>query len=92
MSHEFRIAETVTFQKKIASPAYRLFYDRIKEHIYPKLRSSPFWGPNIKRLKGELSGIYRYRIGNYRLFYVVDPEKKLVFILDITHRKDAYRK
>jgi mRNA interferase RelE/StbE len=42
-------------------------------------------------LKGELSSIYRYRIGDYRLFYTIDFDKKLVFILDITHRKDAYR-
>jgi mRNA interferase RelE/StbE len=55
------------------------------------LRNSPFFGPNIKRLKGEFKSIYRYRIGNYRLFYTLDFEKKVVFILDITHRKDAYR-
>jgi mRNA interferase RelE/StbE len=55
------------------------------------LRNNPFLGPNIKRLKGELSSIYRYRVGDYRLFYTLDQEKKLVFIMDITNRKDAYR-
>jgi mRNA interferase RelE/StbE len=64
---------------------------KIKQDIYPVLRNNPFFGPNIKRLKGELSSIYRYRIGNYRLFYSVDTEKRLVFILDLEQRKDAYR-
>jgi len=70
---------------------YRQYHFRIKENIYPALRKSPFFGPNIKRLKGELSSIYRYRIGDYRLFYTIDPEKKLVFILNITRRKGACR-
>jgi len=42
------------------------------------------FGPNIKRLKGKLSSIYRFRIGNYRLFYTIDSEKKLVFMLENT--------
>lgn len=55
------------------------------------MRNIPFFGPNIKRLKGELSSIYRYRIGDYRLFYTVDSEEKIAFILDVVYRKDAYR-
>jgi len=70
---------------------YRRYYSKIKDIIYPVLRNNPFLGPNIKRLKGELSFIYRYRIGNYRLFYTIDSNKKIVFILDFMHRKDAYR-
>jgi mRNA interferase RelE/StbE len=70
---------------------YKQYYSRIKENIYPALRKGPFFGPNIKRLKGEFNSIYRYRIGDYRLFYTIDFEKKLIFILDIIHRKDAYR-
>ncbi|MBN1190303.1 MAG: type II toxin-antitoxin system RelE/ParE family toxin [Dehalococcoidales bacterium] len=38
-----------------------------------------------------MSSIYRYRIGNYRLFYTVSPEKRIIFILDIANRKDTYR-
>jgi mRNA interferase RelE/StbE len=90
-SNKFKIAETLTFQKKIGSKAYKRYYSRIKDNIYPKLRDNPYFGPNIKRLKGELNSIYRYRVGDYRLFYTVDPENGLVFILDFIHRKDAYR-
>lgn len=65
------------------------YHAKIKESIYPLLRANPFCGPNIKRLKEELAAIYRYRIGNYRIFYTIDIEKKIVFILDINHRKDV---
>ena len=91
MSSSFRIAETQTFQKKIASRTYKQYYSRSKDNIYPALRNDPFFGTNIKRLKGELSSIFRYRIGDYRVFYTINSEKKLVFILDVVRRKDAYR-
>jgi mRNA interferase RelE/StbE len=73
------------------SRLFKQYYFKIKGNIYPVLRNSPFLGPNIKRLKGELSTIYRYRIGAYRLFYTIDFEKKLVLILDFMPRKDAYK-
>jgi mRNA interferase RelE/StbE len=92
LSSEFRIAETLTFQKKIRSRVYNQYYARIKERLYPSLRNNPYFGVNIKRLKGELSAIYRIRIGDYRLFYTIDPDENLIFILDILNRKDAYHK
>jgi mRNA interferase RelE/StbE len=88
---DFLIAETRTFQKRISSPEYRKLYKKITEAIYPTLRNNPFYGSQIKRLKGELQGIYRYRIGDYRLFYLVDRNRSLVFILDFKHRKSSYR-
>ena len=92
MSSDFRIAETLTFQKKIKSKLYVRYYARIKERIYPSLRNNPFFGVNIRRLKGELSSMYRIRVGDYRLFYTIDTDENLVFILDIMHRKDSYNK
>ena len=35
-------------------------------------------GTNKKKLKGDFKGYYRYRIGNYRLFYLIEKKKKLV--------------
>ncbi len=89
--NEFKIAETHTFQKKIESYEFKGYYNKIKTIIYPILRQNPYHGPNIKRLKGKLKPVYRYRIGNYRLFYTINKEKMLVFILDFIHRKEAYR-
>jgi mRNA interferase RelE/StbE len=90
-SGEFEIAETATFQKHVESRSFRRYYQKILESVYPRLRSNPYSGPNIKRLKGELKSIFRYRIGDYRLFYTIDPETRRVYILEFANRKDAYR-
>lgn len=92
MSHEkFSIAETESFQKKIENRDYRHLKPKIYQFVYPILKMNPFFGPNIKKLKGEFEGIYRYRIGSFRLFYTIEEEKLLVISIDIEKRKDAYK-
>lgn len=91
MSLLYKIAETKKFSKEISLPNAQPFHPKIKDVIYPQLQKNPFFGPNIKRLKGEMSGVYRYRIGNYRLFYTIDENDKTVFILHFVDRKEAYR-
>jgi len=87
----YKIAETETFEKKIKTLKYRNLYSKITDYIYPILRTNPFFGPNIKKLKGEFKEIYRFRIGDYRLFYKISEETVIVFIVDIESRKDAYQ-
>ena len=87
---EFKIAETNTYSKKLAKPEYRGARTKISSYVYPQLRRNPFFGPNIKKLKGELEGVYRYRIGPLRLFYTVDQAKVIVFMVNLAKRKDAY--
>lgn len=92
MFKEFQIAETITFSKKLAKDkSLEKVYKKINDYVYPILRRNPYFGPNIKRLKGELSDFYRYRVGNYRLFYQISEKKVIVFILDINHRSSAYK-
>ena len=76
---KYKIAETETFEKKVTTQKYKFLYKKIKDYIYPILRENPLFGPNIKRLKGEYKEIYRYRIGDYRLFYKVSEETVIVF-------------
>ena len=86
----FSIAETETFSERINRPEFRRYYPKIKDYVYPILRRNPFFGPNIKRLKGEYSDFYRYRIGDYRLFYQISSKTVMVYIVDIEHRSRAY--
>ena len=44
-----------------------------------------------KSLKGELKGVYSYRVGSYRIIYRVYQDKLLVIVVDIGHRRDIYR-
>ena len=45
--------------------------------------------PGVKKLKG--SDGYRIRIGDYRVLYTIDTEKKEVSVFAIGHRKEVYR-
>lgn len=46
-----------------------------------------------KALSGELRGLFRYRIGNYRAIFELDEDGSITIltILRIKHRKDVYR-
>lgn len=88
--YNFQIAETKNFQKlknKIDAKTYL----KIVNIVYPQLKSNPFYGTNIKKLKGEFEGYYRYRIGNYRLFYLIEEDKVLVIVTTFKHRKNSYK-
>lgn len=87
----YKIAETETFEKKIKTIKYKNLYSKITDYVYPILRTNPFFGPNIKKLKGEFKELYRFRIGDFRLFYKVSEETVIVFIVDIESRKDVYK-
>lgn len=91
---DFRIFETDEFEKqfKKLTPRDASFLRRkLDSYAYPQIRKEPFWGTNIKKLQGYSPDTWRYRIGNFRLFYVVDNEEQVVFILTVNHRKDAYK-
>ena len=87
----FKIAETENFQKKISQNKYKQLYSKITNYVYPLLKDNPYFGPNIKKLKGEFKDLYRFRIGDYRMFYKIVEETVIVFIIDIEARKDAYK-
>jgi mRNA interferase RelE/StbE len=55
-----------------------------------QLEKNPQSHPNIKLLKGEYLGLYRYRIGDYRIIYSVEQEVVQVFIVAIAHRSRVY--
>ena len=57
---------------------------------FEDLEINPFWGPNIKVLRGEKRR-YRYRIGTYRVIYSIDKENHKVVVTLIAPRPSAYR-
>ena len=91
MSAKFKVAETENFLKKIGKRAYQPVYNKIVNYVYPQLIKNPFFGPNIKKLKGKYSEVYRYKTGNFRLFYTIESDMVIVFIIDIEKRKDSYK-
>jgi mRNA interferase RelE/StbE len=84
--------------KVVLSPhalrCYKKFNPAVQTDIAKGIDSlvqNPVSGAKIKRLKGRLSAHYRYRVGDYRVVYTLDPGKRLVYVDYIQHRKDVYR-
>ncbi|WP_372497630.1 type II toxin-antitoxin system RelE family toxin [Tomitella gaofuii] len=44
-----------------------------------------------KRLKAPLDDRYSARRGTYRVLYRIDDAARTVTVLDVAHRRDAYR-
>lgn len=53
-----------------------------------RLADNPYRGAP---LKGDLQGLRRLRVGNYRILYEVQAEAVVVLVLRIAHRQGAYR-
>ncbi len=93
MSNNYKIFETKEFLKRLAKTSKRdkeFIEKKLSQFVYPQLKEEPHYGNNIKKLIGYNPETWRYRIGKYRLFYVIDEVEKIIFILSIDFRKDAY--
>ena len=44
-----------------------------------------------KALVGNKLGLWRYRIGDYRLICKIEDEKLIILALAIAHRRDVYK-
>ena len=44
-----------------------------------------------KKLSGKLAGVWRVRIGDFRVLYDIDDKSKRVVLLDLGHRRQIYR-
>lgn len=46
---------------------------------------------NGKALQGQLSGYWRYRVGDYRLICQIQDQELVVLVIELGHRKDIYQ-
>ena len=93
-SPDFKIFETDEFQKRLGQLTLidsRFLQRKLIEYVYPQLRKDPFFGLNVKKLKGYNPETWRYRIGRFRVFYLIDPTEQIVSILSVDNRRDAYK-
>ena len=93
-SYQYRVFETDEFVSKLeALPGRqaRTIRGKLRSYVYPQIRAQPFYGANIRKLRGFATDVWRYRIGKFRVFYTVDEDDRVVSLVTIEHRKDAYR-
>jgi len=93
LSTDYRVFETERFQKDlkaIARGGDRRVLEKLRTTVYPQLRRQPYFGSQIKKLKGYSPETWRYRIGAWRFFYEVDDVEMIVFLTAASHRGSAY--
>lgn len=84
MSWEFRITKSAAKELKRTPSVNR---ERIERKI-DLLSDNPLGG-NVKKLSGREG--YRSRVGDYRVLFALDKKKKVITILSVKHRRDAYK-
>lgn len=91
---DYRIFETEQFQddlKSIIKAGRARIVERLRDIVYSQLRKRPRFGSNIRKLKGYSPETWRYRIGDWRFFYEIEEEEKIVYIITGSHQGSAYR-
>ena len=87
----FEIDELAKRLNKLSSLDAVFLRRKLDFFVYPQIKAEPFQGNNIKKLQDYNPDTWRYRIGKFRLFYIVDQTEMIIYILSVDHRKDAYR-
>jgi mRNA interferase RelE/StbE len=54
-----------------------------------RLANNPFLG---KGLTQELTGMWSYRSGDFRIIYRIERNKMIIIVLTLGYRKDIYKK
>ncbi len=91
--YKYKIFETKQYLADLANDfggQHTKIKKKLENYVYPQIRFNPYYGQNIKKLKNYNSETWRYRIGNYRLFYEIDEKEKLIIILTLDSRQDCY--
>lgn len=83
------MASKISYKASVAGDLKRL--DKpVASRILSKLERTLVHNPDTSiPLTGEFSGLFKLRIGDYRVIYAKTPEG--ILVLRIAHRKDVYR-
>ncbi len=78
--------------KKSAVKSAKKLPQQIKKNILRKIEELCVKPQKGELLKGDLENLRRIRVGDYRIIYWVDKEKREILIVKIGRRGDIYKK
>lgn len=58
------------------------------DEAFDKIKRNPNLGV---KLHGELTGYYKFRVGDYRIVYEFNKELSVLEIIKVEHRQGVYR-
>jgi len=85
--YRLRILQTATRElERLDKPVARRIAERINwlAANLDDIRPEPY--------KGDLAGLYKFRIGDYRVVYEILYDEKMIVIHQVGHRSEVYRK
>ncbi|MBK8973566.1 MAG: type II toxin-antitoxin system RelE/ParE family toxin [Hahellaceae bacterium] len=68
--------------RQAQSDILRYFRERIATDEDPRRFGKP--------LSGDLAGLWRYRVRDYRMICNIEDDKLIVLVVRVSHRKDVY--
>lgn len=83
---EYSESATKSLQKLDRSLAKRVvnyMEQRIAVLPDPRLSGKP--------LSGAMKGLWRYRVGDYRIICRIEDRQVIILIIDVDHRREVYR-
>jgi len=63
---------------------------KLANYVYPQLTQNPYFDKNIKKLVNYKTDTWRYKISSYRFFYEIDSQNKIVLMISVDNRQNAY--
>lgn len=85
----FRVVVTRTAARQLAERLPEAAAAACVEFLFGPLAESPLRVGAA--LRPPFAGQWRARRGEYRVRYRIDETERVVYVLDIDHRRDAYR-
>ena len=85
--YRLRIIQTATHElERLDKPVARRIAERINwlAANLDDIRPEPY--------KGDLAGLYKFRIGDYRVIYEILHDEKIIVIHQVEHRSEIYRR
>lgn len=73
---------------------FRLLDRPVRKRLMDKIEKTLALAPKElgKLLTGRFSGLWSYRIGDYRVIYKIAEKEILIIVASVGHRKDVYRR
>jgi len=85
----FRVVVTRTAARQVAEYLPEAVAAACVEFLFGPLAANPLRVGAA--LRAPFTGQWRARRGEYRVRYRIDDAEHIVYVLDIDHRRDAYR-
>ena len=81
------LPQVVKTLEKMDKYTKRIIIEWIEKHLVgcedPRVHGKP--------LTGNLKGIWRYRVGDYRLFAEIRDNELIIFLFEVAHRREIYK-